>query len=84
MAVMDCGGKRSATPLLVAYNVSLKRSWLTVPKRCRRCALPPQSKTDCYGLAGFGPAKKFTTHATDSVSNVPINVNHGQNILCVG
>jgi hypothetical protein len=34
--ILDCGGKRSATPL--SQCVSLRK------KRCRRCALPPHSK----------------------------------------
>src|SRR5688572_12246754 len=33
---MECGGKRSATPLL--HRASLRSQ-----KRCRRCALPPHS-----------------------------------------
>jgi len=36
---MDCGGKRSATPLWIGPVV-----WLSVQKRRRRCALPAQSK----------------------------------------
>jgi|ERR1017187_2278892 hypothetical protein len=34
--ILDCGGKRSATPLSIARSAR--------EKRCRRCALPPQSK----------------------------------------
>ena len=42
--ILDGGGKRSATPF-----------WPGVKKRCRRCALPAQSKTvagAAYGLTG--------------------------------
>ena len=40
--VLDCGGKRSATPLSDSIAGTLPHA---LPKRCRRCALPPQSKT---------------------------------------
>ena len=40
--VLDCGGKRSATPLFDSIAGTLPHA---LPKRCRRCALPPQSKT---------------------------------------
>ena len=40
--VLDCGGKRSATPLFDSIAGTLPH---VLPKRCRRCALPPQSKT---------------------------------------
>jgi hypothetical protein len=41
--LLDCGGKRSATPL--SFDVAER-------KRCRRCALPPQSK-GCAALRAF-------------------------------
>jgi hypothetical protein len=36
---MDCGGKRSATPLWIRPT-----TLVATQKRCRRCALPAQSK----------------------------------------
>jgi hypothetical protein len=46
---MDCGGKRSATPLWLAANASLLASCLSTRKRRRRCALPAQSKIRLSG-----------------------------------
>jgi hypothetical protein len=40
-SVLDCGGKRSATPL--------SQQSLEIKKRCRRCALPPHCKSDAGG-----------------------------------
>jgi len=42
---LDCGGKRSATPLWKGrFTRRLRDSW-SVEKRRRRCALPAHSKT---------------------------------------
>jgi len=43
--VMDCGGKRSATPLWPEVERPNKDSLSRVRKRCRRSALPPHSMT---------------------------------------
>ncbi len=43
---MECGGKRSATPLWPSYSTLLAPSGAPTEKRCRRFALPPHSKCD--------------------------------------
>ena len=82
MVVLDCGGKRSATPLLAAYDARSIGHGSQCQSGVAAALCHRNPKTGCYGLAGFDPANKFTIHATDSVSIVPINVNHGQNTLC--
>jgi hypothetical protein len=49
--VLDCGGKRSATPLSPARAGWNSQCASSARKRCRRSALPPQSKTLRVGPA---------------------------------
>jgi len=52
VSVMDCGGKRSATPLSPAPRHTNVHQSSFARKLCRRCALPEQSKTSRQFVTG--------------------------------
>src|SRR5487761_2661926 len=54
--ILECGGKRSATPLSSGRDGWNVRCVACVRKRCRRCARPPQSKTRPAPEAKAAPA----------------------------
>jgi hypothetical protein len=70
--VLDCGGKRSTTPLSPARRLFLFGNFSTARKRCRRCALPAQSKTrpetsKALAALNLKPALEAKEHTTDGM-----------------
>ena len=53
--ILDCGSKRSATPLSPAGLFSKCQRVPCAQKRCRRCALPVQSKMAAVKAKRLGP-----------------------------